>query len=107
MISLNNGVAIDITHDNIANGLSSIGHLDGITSTSLQNPITLAHNGVDPNKIIVTINGFGSAFTLDANGDTDTVTINQTIPAGAVIVISYCLESETPTPTPTPSPTPV
>jgi hypothetical protein len=87
VINLNNGVAIDIANDNIANGLSSIAQLGG-SGSSTQNTFTLSHSGIDSKKIIVTVNGVGVNFTLSG----DTVTITDDIPAGAEVVIAYCLK---------------
>ena len=88
MVNLNNGVAIDIAQDNIGNGLANIGQLGG-TPVSSQNTFTLSHSGIDPNKIIVTVNGVGATFTLSG----DMVTITSTIPANATVIISYCLKA--------------
>lgn len=88
MIALNAGVAIDIANDDIAAGLASIAQLSG-QQMMIQKEFTLEHNNINPKRIIVTVNGVGATFKLDGNK----VTITSEVPAGAVVVISYCLKS--------------
>ncbi|MGZ3805851.1 MAG: hypothetical protein ACXVB4_16655 [Pseudobdellovibrionaceae bacterium] len=88
MIALNAGVAVDIAHDNIAAGLASIAQLSGQQMT-IQTEFTLEHDNINPKRIIVTVNGVGATFELNGNK----VTITSPIPAGAVVVISYCLKA--------------
>jgi hypothetical protein len=88
MIALNAGVAIDIGNDNIATGLASIAQLSG-QQMEIQNEFTLEHGPIDPKRIIVTVNGQGVPFQLEGNK----VIITSQIPAGAVVVISYCLKT--------------
>jgi hypothetical protein len=88
MIALNAGVAIDIANDNIAIGLASVAQLSG-QQMVIQKEFTLENNNINPKRIIVTVNGQGAAFTLNGNK----VTITSEVPAGAVVVISYCLHS--------------
>jgi len=89
VISLNAGVAIDIANDNIAQGLASIAALSG-QQMQIQYEFTLSHTNVDPQRIIVTVNGVGVPYKLEG----DKVTILSQIPAGAVVVISYCLKTK-------------
>ncbi|WP_413289213.1 hypothetical protein [Bdellovibrio sp. HCB337] len=89
MIALNPGVAIDIANDDIDQGLASIAELSG-QQMMVQNEFILDYTGIDPKTVIVTVNGVGVAYTLDGNK----VTIKSTIPAGAVVVIAYCLKSK-------------
>lgn len=87
MVALNAGVAIDIANDDIASGLASIAELSG-QQMEVQYEFTLKYANVDPNKLIVTVNGQQVPYTLDGN----TVTITSEIPAGAVVVIAYCVK---------------
>lgn len=89
VINLNGGVAVDIANDDISEGLASIAQLSG-QQMEIQTEFTLSHTGIDPRRIIVTVNGVGATFELDGNK----VTITSEVPAGAVVVISYCLKSE-------------
>lgn len=89
VIALNAGVAIDIANDNIADGLASIAELAG-QQMGGQTEFVLTHENIDPKKIIVTVNGVGATYTLNGN----VVTITSEIPAGATVVISYCLKAK-------------
>jgi hypothetical protein len=91
MIALNAGVSVDIANDNIAEGLASIAELSG-EQMEIQNVFTLSHENIDPKKLIVTVNGQGVPYTLSGN----VVTITSEVPAGAVVVISYCLKTKVP-----------
>ncbi len=88
MVALNAGVAIDIANDDIVQGLSSIAELSG-QQMEIQYEFTLEHDNVDPNKLVVTVNGQQVPYTLSGN----TVTITSEIPAGAVVVIAYCVKT--------------
>jgi hypothetical protein len=87
VINLNSGIAIDIANDDIATGLASMAQLSGQQMTT-QNQFKLSHSGVNPATVKVTVNGQPVAFTIQG----DTVTISQSIPAGALIAISYCVK---------------
>ncbi|WP_413288838.1 hypothetical protein [Bdellovibrio sp. HCB337] len=89
VIALNAGVAIDIANDNIAEGLEFILELSG-DQTQIQNEFVLMHENIDPKKIIVTVNGEGVPFKLIGNK----VIITSEIPAGATVVIAYCLKTK-------------
>lgn len=88
MVALNAGVAIDIANDDIAQGLSSIAELSG-QQMEIQYEFTLENDNIDPNKLVVTVNGEQVPYTLSGN----TVTITSEIPAGAVVVIAYCVKT--------------
>jgi hypothetical protein len=89
MIALSPGVAIDIAHDNIPDGLASIAELAG-QGSSIQTQFELTHDNVDPKTVKVTVNGVAATFTIEGN----VVTITSNIPAGATIVIDYCLKAK-------------
>lgn len=89
MIALNPGVAIDIANDDINEGLASIAELSG-QQMEIQKEFILDYTGIDPKRIVVTVNGVGAMFELEGNK----VTITSGVPAGAVVVISYCLQSK-------------
>lgn len=88
MVALNAGVAIDIANDDIAEGLSSIAELSG-QQMEIQYEFTLEHDNIDPNTLVVTVNGQPATYTLDGN----TVTITSEIPPGATVVIAYCTKT--------------
>lgn len=89
VIALNNGVAIDIAHDDISDGLASIAELAG-QGSQIQTEFVLTHDNVDASTVKVTVNGVAATFTFDGNK----VTITSDIPAGATIVIDYCLKAK-------------
>lgn len=89
MIALNPGVAIDIANDDIDEGLASIAELSG-QQMEIQKEFILDYTGIDPKRITVTVNGAAVPYDLEGNK----VTIEVPIPAGAMVMISYCLKSK-------------
>lgn len=90
VINLTSGVAIDLATGDIPAGLSAIANLAGGVMVP-QNSFTLTQTGVDPASIKVQVNGQDAAFQFSGN----VVTVQQSIPGGAVITINYCLLSTT------------
>lgn len=89
MIALNPGVAIDIANDDIDEGLASIAELSG-QQMEIQKEFILQYTGVDSRRVMVTVNGVKVNYELEGNK----VIIESPIPAGAEVVISYCLKSK-------------
>jgi hypothetical protein len=89
MIALNPGVAIDIANDDIDEGLASIAELSGQQMT-IQNEFILDYSGIDPKTVKVTVNGTIVDYTLDGNK----VVIKSAIPAGATVIVTYCLKAK-------------
>ncbi|MBS1969779.1 MAG: hypothetical protein JSU04_05705 [Bdellovibrionales bacterium] len=89
MVALSPGVAIDIAHDDISDGLASIAELAG-QGSSIQTQFELTHDNVDPSTVKVTVNGVAATFTIEGN----VVTVTSPIPAGATVVIDYCLKGK-------------
>jgi len=89
MIALNPGVAIDIANDDIDEGLASIAELSG-QQMEIQNEFILDYTGIDPKRVTVTVNGAKVPYDIEGNK----VVIESRIPAGATVVIAYCLKSQ-------------
>jgi len=89
LIALSPGVAIDIANDDISDGLASIAELAG-QGSSIQTQFALTHENVKASTIKVTVNGVEAAFTFQDG----VVTVTSEIPAGATVVIEYCLNAK-------------
>ncbi|MBS1970958.1 MAG: hypothetical protein JSU04_11660 [Bdellovibrionales bacterium] len=84
MISLSKGTAIDLDKSQIGASLQKLVLGEGSSANAA---FTLTHDGVDPSSVKVTVNGMEVPFVLSGQ----TVTIQQNIPAGATVVINYCV----------------
>lgn len=84
MISLSKGTAIDLDKSQIGALLQKLVLGEGSNASAA---FTLTHDGVDPSTVKVTVNGMEVPFVLSGQ----TVTIQQNIPAGATVVINYCV----------------
>jgi hypothetical protein len=85
MIALNNGITIDL-RSNIAVELGKLGEF---CQNQTQNQFTLAHTGVISSTVKVTVDDKEVHFRLEGNK----VIITDTIPAGGVVRIMYCVKS--------------
>lgn len=88
MINLNPGFAIDMVQDDISSGLEQFLEELGGDSSLPQNSFTLSHTGVRSATVRVYVNGQSVPFQLQG----DVVTVTQSIPPGAKIVIIYCVQ---------------
>jgi len=89
MIALNAGVAIDIANDDISDGLAFLAELAG-QGAMIQTEFILTHDNVNASTVKVTVNGAPATFTVEGNK----VTVTSPIPAGATVVIDYCLNAK-------------
>jgi hypothetical protein len=90
MISLNGGSAIDIANDDISMGLAPIKALSG--QAPGQQEFVLGNADVDLTTLMVTVSGETVPYTYDGTK----VTITVPVPAGATVVISYCIKGDNP-----------
>lgn len=86
MIAINQSTAIDFDHSDIAGSLRKL--LGGNSASRTDFPLT--HSGVDASTVRVTVDGVEVPFVI-----TDSkVILQQGAPAGATVVIHYCVDAE-------------
>jgi hypothetical protein len=94
MITLNNGVAVDMnqTSPGISNGLGAIGtQVQG--TINYQTEFQLHNSGVDASTIKVYVNGNLVTHTYTAGTNSVHIQLSDCVP-GSAIVIKYCLEEQ-------------
>jgi len=89
IVSLNNGVLVDIASHNITADLAKIGQLTGGT-LMLTTEFQLTHSNVNPASIRVYVDGVLVPHTYTPETNSVHIAANQCGAGGSVIVIKYC-----------------